>query len=144
MKGSVRDRNNQTPINRKRRVSTSRMRALTEIFSGGIFQKKLWLWLFVMALLSPLGIILPEQFDAQDAWGEWGIDTIEKLLGFIPEGMKKTADLWVAPIPDYAFGGEHTVLTTKIFSYIISGFLGIVITSLIMIIIAGLLCKHEK
>lgn len=120
------------------------MLALGGMISGGIFQKKLWLWLFVMALLSPLGIILPELFNAGDAWGEWGIDTIEKLLGFIPEGMKKNADIWTAPISDYAFGGENTVLTMKIFSYIVSGFLGIIITSVIMIIIAGLLFKHEK
>ena len=114
------------------------------IFSGGIFQKKLWLWLFLMAFLSPLGIILPERFNAQDAWGEWGIDAVDKLLGFIPEGMKKTADLWVAPIPDYSFGVENAALATNIVSYIISGLVGIFITSLVMIIIATLLFRHEK
>ena len=144
MTGSGRECNPQSPLNGEKKESKSRIRSVAAIFSGGVFQKKLWLWLFVMALLSPLGIILPERFKAEDAWGEWGIDTIEKLIGYIPEGMKKTADLWMAPIPDYAFGGENTVLTTKIISYIISGFLGIIITSLVMIIIAGLLFKHEK
>ena len=64
------------------------------------FEKKLWLGLFIMAMLSPLGIILAEKFGAGDAWGEWGLNTLEKLLGYVPEGLNKTADIWSAPIPD--------------------------------------------
>jgi cobalt/nickel transport protein len=108
------------------------------------FEKKLWLWLFMMALLSPLGIIIPEKFGAEDAWGEWGIDALEKLLGYVPEGLKKTADIWTAPIPDYNFGGEGALLSAKIFSYIVSGIIGIILTSLIIIIISKLLFKNEK
>lgn len=108
------------------------------------FEKKLWLGLFIMALLSPLGIILPDKFNAEDAWGEWGIDTLEKLLGYVPEGLKKTADIWAAPIPDYNFGGEGALLSVKIFSYIVSGFIGILLASLVIIVISKLLFKNEK
>ena len=52
-------------------------------------QKKLCKGLFIMALLSPLGIILPVIVNSGDAWGEWGMDALEKLLGFVPEGLKK-------------------------------------------------------
>ena len=69
-------------------------------------QKKLWIGLIIMALLSPLGIILPALFSSGDAWGEWGTETLEKLLGYVPEGLKKYADLWKAPVPDYNPGGE--------------------------------------
>lgn len=108
------------------------------------FEKKLWLGLFIMALLSPLGIILPEKFGAEDAWGEWGLDTLEKLLGYVPEGLKKTADIWVAPIPDYNFGGDGALLPVKILSYIVSGIIGIILASVVMIIIAKYLFKNEK
>ena len=64
-------------------------------------EKRLWLWLFVMALLSPLGIILPGKFDAEGAWGEWGADTLEKLLGYVPERFKEDRR---------HLGGPHTEL----------------------------------
>lgn len=108
------------------------------------FEKKLWLGLFIMALMSPLGIILPEKFGAEDAWGEWGLDALEKLLGYIPEGLKKTAEIWMAPIPDYNLGGEGALLPAKILSYIVSGIVGIILVSLLMIILSKLLFKNEK
>lgn len=108
------------------------------------FEKKLWVGLFIMALLSPLGLILPEKFGAEDAWGEWGIDALEKLLGYVPEGLKKTADIWTAPIPDYNFGGEGAMLPAKILSYIVSGIIGIILASVIMIILSKFLFKNEK
>jgi hypothetical protein len=108
------------------------------------FEKKLWLWLFIMALLSPIGIVLPEKFGAEDAWGEWGLDALKKLLGYVPEGLKKTADIWSAPIPDYNLGGEGALLTAKILSYIVSGIIGIILASVVMIIISRYLFKNEK
>jgi cobalt/nickel transport protein len=51
------------------------------------FQKKLLVILAIVALLSPIGIILPEKFKAGDAWGEWSAETIHKLVGFIPERL---------------------------------------------------------
>jgi cobalt/nickel transport protein len=108
------------------------------------FEKKLWLGLLLMALLSPLGIILPEKFGAGDAWGEWGVDALEKLLGYIPEGLKRTADIWSAPIPDYNFGGENAVLSAKVLSYIVSAIIGIILATIIIFIISKILFKHEK
>lgn len=108
------------------------------------FQKKLWIGLLVMAILTPIGIILPERFNAGDAWGEWETDTIEKLLGYVPEGLKKLADIWKAPIPDYNLGGEGSSLTVQIISYIISAVLGILVSVLAVYIISRFLIKHER
>jgi cobalt/nickel transport protein len=108
------------------------------------FEKKLWLGLLLLALLSPLGIILPEKFGAEGAWGEWGVSALEKLLGYVPEGLKKTTDIWAAPIRGYSFGGEDAVLSTRIISYILSAFIGIVLACIIILVISRLLFKHEK
>lgn len=97
-----------------------------------------------MALLTPLGIFLPEKFKAEEAWGEWGTDKLEKLLGYVPEGLKKLADLWKAPIPDYNFGGEGASKTLQVVSYIASGFLGIGVCVLIVFIISRFIAKHGK
>jgi len=108
------------------------------------FQKKLWIGLLLMALLSPLGILLPEKFNAGDAWGEWGTDTLERLLGYVPEGLRKLADLWRAPIPDYNFGSEGASMTMQVISYIASGILGVLLCSLAVYALSRILKRNEK
>lgn len=108
------------------------------------FQKKLWIGLLVMALLSPLGIILPELFNAGDAWGEWGTGTLEKLLGYLPEGLKKYADLWRAPLADYSVGGEGASLTVQIVSYIASGLIGILLLGGAVYLVARVLVRRGR
>ncbi len=108
------------------------------------FQKKLLVILAILAVLSPIGIILPEQFKAGDAWGEWSTDTIRELVGFIPEKMKETADLWKAPIADYNLGDEKSSFAVQALSYILSGAIGIVLCVLILFGISKLLEKKSE
>jgi len=99
---------------------------------------KLWIALGVLILLSPLGLILPEHFKAGSAWGEWGADEMEKLVGYVPEGLKRLSELWSAPLPDYAFKGwEEQGLAHLSFAYIISAIVG----SVLVVLIIGLLGK---
>lgn len=105
------------------------------------FQKKLLVILAALAVLSPLGIILPEKFGAGDAWGEWSTETIQELVGFIPEKLKETADLWGAPIPDYNLGDEQSSFAVQALSYILSGVIGIVLCVLILFGLSKLLVK---
>ncbi len=107
------------------------------------FQKKLWIGLIIMAILSPIGIILPEKFNAGDAWGEWGTDTIEKLLGYVPEGLKRLSDIWKAPIPDYNLGGENASFGVQAVSYVISGILGIAFVGGAVYLISRLLIRAK-
>ena len=106
-------------------------------------QKRLWTGLVIMALLSPIGIILPEIFNSGDAWGEWGADTLGKLLGFVPEGLKKYTGLWKAPVPDYNPGGEGSSMTVRLISYIGSGLLGIVLVGIVMYLISKKIRKKN-
>jgi cobalt/nickel transport protein len=108
------------------------------------FQKKLWIGLLVLALLSPLGIFLPEKFNAEEAWGEWGTDRLEKLVGYIPEGLKKLADLWKAPIPDYSLGGEGASMTVQVISYVVSGLLGLGICAFVVFMVSRFIARHGK
>ena len=103
---------------------------------------KLWIGLAMLIVLSPIGLILPEHFKAGSAWGEWGADEMQKLVGYIPQGLEKLASLWNAPIPDYAFKGwEEKGLPCLSFAYIISAMVGIGITILMVIGIGKLLAK---
>ncbi|MFA5353921.1 MAG: PDGLE domain-containing protein [Thermodesulfovibrionales bacterium] len=103
------------------------------------FQKKLVAGLIVMAVLSPLGIIIPEAFHAGDAWGEWGKDTLKELLGFVPEGLQRLSATWTAPVPDYNFGSGESSLSVQVFSYILSALVGIAIAASVIYLISRLL-----
>jgi cobalt/nickel transport protein len=108
------------------------------------FHKKLWIGLLIMALLTPLGVYLPAKFKASGAWGEWGPEELEKLLGYVPEGLKKLADFWKAPVPDYNFGGENAAFSAQVISYIISAMIGIAVVAVLIYVITKFLIKHEK
>ncbi|OPY05952.1 MAG: Fused nickel transport protein NikMN [Syntrophus sp. PtaB.Bin001] len=107
-------------------------------------RNRLWIALFVLAFLSPVGIILPEKFKAGDAWGEWGTDTLKQLLGYVPTGLEKYAEIWRAPIPDYNFWGEGAAMSQQIIAYIVSGLLGILMTASVVYILSKVIFRRER
>lgn len=107
-------------------------------------QKKLWIGLLILTLLTPLGVILPEKFKAGGAWGEWGPEELGRLIGYVPKGLKRLADLWKAPVPDYNFGREGASLTTQVLSYLVSGLIGVLVVGLAIYVIAKVIFKNEK
>ncbi len=78
---------------------------------------KLFIFLVAIAILTPLGLLAEG-----DAWGEWSADTLQKLVGFVPEGIKKFSSLWNAPFSDYSIKGLNDTA-----GYILSAFLGIIL-----------------
>jgi hypothetical protein len=88
-------------------------------------EKKYWIFLAILAILTPVGIFLPQWFNAGDAWGEWGVDVVKQQVGYEPAQMKKTADIYHAPVPDYNFFDEEAPLAKQAIAYIVSAFLGI-------------------
>jgi cobalt/nickel transport protein len=106
--------------------------------------KKLWLGLVVLALLSPLGIIIPDRVKAGSAWGEWGPDEIREMVGFVPQGMQKAADIWQAPMPDYAFNGwEAKGIGMLSMAYVISAAVGIGIIVAISMLFGKVVNRKE-
>ena len=106
---------------------------------------KLWIGIIVLIVLSPLGLILPEHFKAGSAWGEWGSDEIQKLAGYIPQGLDKLSKLWNAPMPDYVFKGwEEKGLGHLSVAYVISAIVGITVTVLAIILIGKMLVKKGE
>lgn len=103
-------------------------------------RNKLWIGLLLLALLTPLGIVIPEYFKAGDAWGEWSVETLRaKLGGPAPAKLEENADRYRAPVPDYSIGGNNGNRTVRIVSYAGSA-LGF---ALVAYIIAKLAGKHE-
>jgi cobalt/nickel transport protein len=87
---------------------------------------KLWIGLGVLAVISPVGLFLPDTFKAGAAWGEWGADEIKELTGYIPKGLEKLSSVWNAAMPDYAIKGwEGKGPGHLSIAYILSALLGI-------------------
>ena len=103
---------------------------------------KLWIGLGALIVISPLGLLFPDHFKAGAAWGEWGIDEIKELAGYVPKGLEKLAPLWNAPLPDYAFKGwEEKGLSHLSFAYIISAIAGMAVTVMAVLLIGSLLAR---
>lgn len=107
------------------------------------FKKKILVWLIVLAVISPLGLLLPQFFHKDNAWGEWDVSSLKEKTGYAPEGMAKDAELWKAPIADYKMK-EEASLPEQSFHYIISGIVGIASALLITYGLTRLLVRHEK
>ena len=106
---------------------------------------KLWMGLGVCILLSPLGLVLPDHFKAGSAWGEWGSDEIQKMVGYVPQGLARLGELWKAPLPDYAFKGwEEKGLTHLSFAYIVSAILGAALIAVATWAVGRCLAKKDE
>lgn len=107
--------------------------------------QKLWIGIALLALLSPLGIIIPRMLGAGGAWGEWGIRELERLTGFLPQGMKRDAGAWKAPLPDYAVPGQSDGIAGAGAGYLVAGIAGLLVTAAAAWCIAKALGKkHGK
>ena len=104
---------------------------------------KLWVGIGVLVLLSPLGVVLPALFNAKGAWGEWDLDEIEKIIGFVPEGMKRLARVWKAPLPDYAVPGQSRGLAGESLGYILTAVIGVAVTAGAMYLLAKILSRRN-
>jgi hypothetical protein len=106
--------------------------------------KKYLLFLAILAVLTPIGIVLPHYFKAGDAWGEWSVKTVKEQTGIEPSGMKKNASIYNAPIADYNPGKEDDSIVRQSGNYIISGLIG---AGIILILTFGaikLFSRKEK
>jgi hypothetical protein len=110
----------------------------------GSLQKRLLLGLIVVALLTPLGILLPRLFHADGAWGEWGIERITTVFGYVPEGMKATGGLWKAPVSDYTFPTGSTSLVSQSLAYAASGLLGLVLAVCLIYVLMKVVRRRER
>jgi cobalt/nickel transport protein len=103
---------------------------------------KLWTGIFILAVLSPLVLILPAYFKSGKAWGEWSREELNNLLGYIPRGLAKLSLIWNAPFPGYAFKGQpEKGLLGLSFGYIISTLIGLSITIIVAFLIGKKLTK---
>lgn len=107
--------------------------------------RHLWMMLLALAVLTPLGLWLPERLGAGDAWGEWSPEDLGGQVGFIPRGLGRLANVWRAPIPDYAPAGwEERPFAAQSASYIASALIGIALCGAAIWLLGRWLAKREE
>ena len=102
--------------------------------------KRLWIVLIVLALLSPLGLIIPARFGAGSAWGEWSAEELRRIAGCVPSHLGRLSTLWRAPVPDYALPGQERALCG---SYILSALLGAAVVCAAALLIGRMLRRKD-
>jgi hypothetical protein len=90
--------------------------------------KKLWIGVFVLIILTPLGLILPYYFKAGGAWGE-----------------KKILSLWNAPLPDYCLKGwDDKPMAYQCLAYVVAAIIGIAVISCIVFLLGKVLTRNDE
>lgn len=105
---------------------------------------RLWVAIFALAILTPLGLIIPSFFKAGAAWGEWSPQEIGCFVGYVPRGLACLADFWKAPFAGYSF--PSSAAGDSFFSwvaYVFCALLGAGATILAVIGIGRLLVKKR-
>ncbi len=109
--------------------------------AGGGSTRRLWAWLGLLLVLSPLGLLA-----AGSAWAEWSPEELvdpqtraaiaaasggTDLPAAVPLGLDRLATLWTAPLPDYA----PAFLRSAAMGYLVSALVGV---GIIVLSVVGL------
>ena len=94
--------------------------------------KPLYVIIGILVLATPLGLLA-----SGTAWGEWGAEEIQELIGFVPKGMENGFQ-FNSLIPDYNLGN-----VTEYIGYIISAALGVIIIFIIFKILSKINLRKE-
>lgn len=86
-------------------------------------KKQLLIFILVVIALAPLGLIAEGP-----AWGEWSVDEIRSMIGFVPQSIQNTKPLIAAIIPDYEISGVSTIASTWI-----SAIIGVALVFAVMV-----------
>jgi cobalt/nickel transport protein len=106
--------------------------------------RRLWIVVLILAVLTPLGIWLPQRLGAEGAWGEWGPGELDRQIGFVPRGLARIANLWNAPAPDYAHPGwEGRSFAHQGVAYAASALVGLLVTALVIYALGRWLARRE-
>ncbi len=107
-------------------------------------QKRILIFLMVLCIATPLGILLPAYFNAGDAWGEWSAQTMKELVGYVPQGLARYSEAAHSPLSDYTVNAADKSVVHQSGYYIVCGVLGATITYLVMLLISRLIIRNGK
>ncbi|WPX09625.1 PDGLE domain-containing protein [Anaerocellum danielii] len=97
--------------------------------------KTILIILFSLAILTPLGLLTQNP-----AFGEWTEEEIKKMLGFVPEGLKKYAVVYKFDLFD---GYSVKFIHNQYIGYILSALIGIAVIFAVFFLLKHLMTERE-
>ncbi|PBC87385.1 cobalt/nickel transport protein [Caldicellulosiruptor bescii] len=91
--------------------------------------------LFALAILTPLGLLTQNP-----AFGEWTEEEIKKMLGFVPEGLKRYAEVYKFDLFD---GYSVKFISNQYIGYILSALIGIGVIFVIFFLLKHLMTERK-
>jgi cobalt/nickel transport protein len=101
--------------------------------------KKTYIIALIIILLTPLGLLA-----SGSAWGEWSLDEVKEMIGYVPEGMSKFAELVKGILPDYSIPGFDANFFQQAIGYIFSAVIGIIAIFITFAILGKLIERSQK
>lgn len=101
--------------------------------------KKIYIAGILLILLTPLGLLAPSS-----AWGEWGLEEIKSMVGYVPPGMSRFSEVVKAILPGYSILGFSSSFLQSALGYIFSAVIGIGAILIIFSILGRTMGKPAK
>jgi len=99
--------------------------------------KKSLIGLIILIALCPLGLLANGS-----AWGEWGFDELRGILGYVPKGFYKLANInHIALLPDYSVPTFGESFVGQAAGYYISAIVGVLLITALVFIIGRIIAK---
>ena len=100
--------------------------------------RNLLIWLLILVILVPLGIIA-----SGTAYGEWSVDELQSLIGYVPGGFASLNGLYHAPIPDYGTDWASSFLGQSL-GYYLAAIIGVSLLAVLFFLIGRELTKDKE
>ena len=100
--------------------------------------RNLLIWLLILVILVPLGIIA-----SGTAYGEWGADELQSLIGYVPAGFASLNNLYHAPIPDYGTDWANSFIGQSL-GYYVAAIMGVGLLGVLFFLIGRQLTKGKQ
>jgi len=100
--------------------------------------RNLLIWLLILVVLVPLGIIA-----SGTAYSEWSVDQLKSLIGYVPAGYANLTGLYHAPIPDYGTDWASSFAGQSL-GYYLAAIIGVGLLGVVFYLIGKQLTKGKK
>ena len=94
--------------------------------------------LVVLIIAVPIGLLA-----VGTAYGEWGADDLQALVGFVPAGLASLSGLWAAPLPDYSLPSLGDTFLDLSLGYWLSAIIGVILTGGVAIMLGRVLTRRN-
>lgn len=102
-------------------------------------QKKLWIGLAILIVLTPLGLLAEGT-----AFGEWGSDELQQMLGYVPSGVGHGENLGYALFPGYTIAGFEGSFLHSSIGYMLSAVIGIALIYIVTLALGKFMARKEE